>query len=199
MKTNVTEFSGSRESSPDIGWVTPHCRGFCTFEKVNTAMSNNEAAHGQLRQQEGFFNLPSARRAHREQADVKFSIPNSVSGLGALRRQRRSSSAGSEESLVYWERETRGRSIGMLVFAPSFDNSLTPTDIPNTLKTFLDGKINPHELPIGPNHRVAQHFGKATPYGQECQHYRYPSRERSHLFLRELRYKSQFPKAIKMS
>lgn len=51
-------------------------------------MSNNEAAHGQLidevGQQEGVFNLLLARRAHREQIDDKFSIPNSVSGLGAL-------------------------------------------------------------------------------------------------------------------
>ncbi|KAJ5619705.1 hypothetical protein N7510_003689 [Penicillium lagena] len=147
MKTNVTEFSRSRESSPDFGLVTPHCCGFCTFEKVNTAMGNNEAVHGQLRQQEGLFNLPSVRRAHREQADVKFSIPNSLSGLGALRRQEKSSSAGSEESLLYWERETRSRSI----------------DIPNILNSFLDGKINPQELPTGPNHRAAQHFGKATP------------------------------------
>jgi hypothetical protein len=130
MKTNVTEFSGSRESSPDIGWVTPHCCGFCTFEKPNTATSNNEAAHGQLGQKEGFFNLPSALYAHREQADVKC-IPKSLSGLGALRRQERSSSAGSEESLVYWVRETRARSIGMLFFVPSFENSVTHTDISN--------------------------------------------------------------------
>jgi hypothetical protein len=84
---------------------------------------------------------------------------------------------------VYGERETRGCSIGMLFFAPSFENTLTPTDIPNTLNSFLDGKISPQELPTGPNQRVAQHFGKAIPYGQECQHCRDPSRERSHSFL----------------